>query len=542
MFSSEFYRILSKFFLCLACILVLPLGISIYYEFIHIEGVPLPYATSLAFVKTMGICLLLSGGMWILRRLSKDPILHRKESIFLVVAIWFLSAGIGSLPFIFTKALTNPIDAYFEAMSGLTTTGATILQPKVYDPQTGKEIAVTMTSSLNPHISYTFFGTVAPLKDLQTGEVLKEGIEALGKPLLFWRSFLQWVGGIGIVVLFITVLPSLALGGKFLYESEVSGPIKERLLPRIKETGALFLKIYGVLTLLLILLLFLCNPKIPVFDATALSLSTISTGGFTIYNQGLEQYLSLASKGVLMIFMILGSVNFSLYFYLIQRKTARLRDPEFFYYMLSLACGCALISLNLWYLGKQGGTFLSSLLEGSFQAISAQTSTGYSIANYDLWPIACQFLLIILMYIGGMSGSTSGGIKMVRFLILFKAILYKIESFFRPSVVRVLKIGSKEIAEKTVMNVFAFLCITVFLVILGTYLLLLDKVDLITSLGVISSTISNAGLNFGGIGSTASLGFLSNFSKIVAILWMVLGRLEFFSVLVLLVPSFWRDK
>jgi trk system potassium uptake protein TrkH len=175
-------------------------------------------------------------------------------------------------------------------------------------------------------------------------------------------------------------------------------------------------------------------------------------------------------------------------------------------------------------------------------AISAQTTTGFSLISYDLWPFVCQLLMLILMFIGGMSGSTTGGIKVIRYFVVLKLIKNKIESLFRPEVVRVLKVGDKEIAPKTASTVLIFFCIVIFLVITGTYLLVWDNHDLVTAIGTISSMINNTGLSFGGIGSAGSYAFLSPFSKIVCILWMVLGRLEYLSVLVLLVPAFWRKK
>ena len=175
-------------------------------------------------------------------------------------------------------------------------------------------------------------------------------------------------------------------------------------------------------------------------------------------------------------------------------------------------------------------------------AISAQTSTGFSLISYDLWPFICQLLMLMLMFIGGMSGSTTGGIKVIRYFIVLKLIKQKIESLFRPEVVRAVKVGDKEITPKTASTVLTFFCIVIFLVILGIYLLVWDNHDLITAIGTISCMINNTGLSLGGIGSTESMAFLSPFSKIVCILWMVLGRLEYLSVLVLLVPAFWQKK
>lgn len=533
-------RVLGRCLLYLTAILFIPLGVSILYEIVWNETIFLQTTATTAFLMTILICGSVGLLMAYLGRRA-DESLHRKESILLVVVIWFLTAAVAGLPFYLTHAIDNPIDAYFEAMSGLTTTGSTIIHPKAYDPQSGKEVMISIANPLEPSTIYTFFGTVSPVKDEATGTILHQGLEALGKPLLFWRSFLEWIGGLGVVVLFIALLPTLGLGGKFLYESEVSGPTKERITPRIKETTGFLWKIYVGLTLLqIVLLLLVTNFELSFFDAVTLSFTTISTGGFTVHNAYLNEYLNVRALWIISIFMILGGLNFSLYFHPLKRKVYRLFQSELFFYLIILAVGSVLVSLGLWL--ESNLSFWKAMLYGSFQAISAQTSTGFSIANFDLWPYSCQLMILLLMYIGGMSGSTAGGLKIIRFVIMWKAIAHQIESFFRPEVVRVLKVGNKEIPERTMMTVFTFFGIATSLVAIGTYLLVVDGNDILTSFSIISTTINNNGLNLGGIGGSASWGFLSNFSKIISIVWMVLGRLEFFSLLVLFVPAFWINR
>jgi trk system potassium uptake protein TrkH len=534
MYYSSVFRELGKYLLYLTGILFLPLAVSVYYDFFDNPLVSeFKYSASFAFLCTIAICLLCG---LILFHCSgrRVPTLYKKESLLLIAFIWFLTGIIGSLPFLFTRTLTNPLDAYFESISGLTTTGITVLHPKAYD-SAGLEIPMTISDPADPTISYTFYGTVEPIVDSH-GRIVKEGIEAIGYPLLFWRCFLQWFGGIGIVVIFISIFPALAMGGKLLYESETAGPTKEELTPRIKETTRLLWKTYLGLTILEVILLMSTNTKLSLFEAITLSFSTISTGGFTIYNNGIENFHHPATLAIISLFMILGATKFSLYFYCLKGKFARLRDPEFFYYLLILVIGSIFMSAVL----LEGYSFKDAFSYGSFTAISAQTSTGFFVASYDFWPFACLALMMILMYIGGMSSSTAGGIKIIRYVIIFRILLQKIESFFRPGVVRVLKVGDKEVSEKTGMMVLTFFCIIVFLAVLGTFFLILDQFDLLTSFGIISTSLTNTGLVFGGIGSTGSVAFLTPFSKIISLLWMILGRLEFFSLLVLLVPSFWR--
>ncbi len=535
----EISRVLSRYFLYFTGILLIPLTVSIFYEFILNEPCR---CSSLAFLETMGVSLLCARFFQWKGKGSKRS-LYRKESILVVVLVWLFTASIGSLPFLFTGALKNPIDACFESMSGLTTTGVTILYPKEYDAA-GVETPALVRHPLDPSLVYTFYGTIAPLKDPATGEVLKVGVEALGKPLLFWRTFMEWLGGMGIVVLFIAVLPALAMGGKFLFENEMAGLSKEGMTPRIKETASLLWKIYLGLTLFQTALLMLNH--ISFFEAITLSFSTISTGGFTVSNMGLQAFPGLSTHWIIAIFMVLGSLNFTLYFHCLKGKFYRLYEPEFFLYLMMLACGCLLMSLNLWNTPHFGSasrfTWSEALQNGSFMAISAQTSTGFDLTSYDMWPFACQLLMVILMFIGGMSGSTTGGIKVIRYFVLMKAIKNKIETLFRPEVIRVVKVGDREITSKTVMTVLTFFCIVILFVGLGVYLLVLDHQDPLTSIGIISCMINNTGLNLGGLGITGSYAFLSIFSKIICIFWMLLGRLEYFSLLVLLAPAFWRKQ
>lgn len=543
MFYREISRILSRYFLYFAAILSIPLGISILYEFILKEKTFFAISVTLAFLVSIMSCLLAS---YLFRTLSKKTpgTLYRKESILLVALIWFLTAALSALPFYLTRAISNPVDAYFEAMSGLTTTGATILHPKAYE--NGVEVPILAKNTLDPAITYKFYGTIAPQIDPQTGAILATGIAALGKPLLFWRSFLEWLGGMGIVVLFIAVLPMLSMGGKFLFENEMSGLTKEGVTPRIKETASFLWKVYLGLTLFQILLLLFSNPHLSLFDATTLSFSTISTGGFILSSQGLEAYHLLNFKWILILFMFLGSVNFTLYFHLFKGKIYRLYDPELFLFLVTLALGCLLMTWGLWNSPKYDSpslfTFSEAFTTGSFQAISSQTSTGFAPVNYNLWPFSCQMLMLILMFIGGMSGSTTGGIKIIRYIIVLRLIKHKIESLFRPESIRCLKIGTKEISANTAMTVLIFFCIVISLTLAGTYLLVLDHNDPLTAFGTIACMINNGGLSLGGLGYNGSFAFLSPFSKLISILAMAFGRLEYFTLLVLFVPAFWKNR
>ncbi|MBS0604847.1 MAG: TrkH family potassium uptake protein [Verrucomicrobia bacterium] len=548
MLFREISRFLGRYLIYFTLILSVPFAIAVLYEFfLPPELHPQPHS-SLAFAMTMGISLILASFFLYFGKHATGNF-HRRESILIVALVWLLTPAISALPFMFSNTLEKPLDAYFEAMSGLTTTGSTVIHPKAFDPQSGLEIPLRAASVTDPDTTYSFYGTISPLRDLQTGEVQLTGVEAVGKALLFWRSFMQWIGGMGIVVLFITILPALSMGGRFLFEAEVPGPTKEGMTPRIKETAGLLWRIYFGLTALQVILLMATNSSIPFFDAMNLSFSTISTGGFSIRNEGLAAYDSLSTEWIVLIFMILGSINFTLYFHCIRRKVYRIYEPEFFTFIATLIAGSVMMALLLYHTPKiletaTGSlfTFGEALRYGTFQAISSQTSTGFAIANYNLWPMSTQVLLLILMFLGGMSGSTAGGIKIIRHLILFRFIKHKVESIFRPDAVRCLKIGQREITDKTAITVFVFFSILIAFAVLGTFLLVIDGVDQHTAMGIVSAMVNNGGLLFNGPGLTESCAFLPPFSKIISIVWMALGRLEFFVLLVLLVPAFWRGK
>lgn len=547
MFFREISRILGRYLIYFTLILCLPLGVAITYDFFLERNSPAQLRSTEAFIWTIATSFFLA---LIFLHFGKKAVgaLFRRESIILVALIWFVTAGIGAIPFWQTNTLSNPLDAYFESMSGLTTTGATIMHAKAYDPDTQQEIPIITSNPRTPDLTYSFYGTINPIRDPQSQAILLSGIDAVSKSLIFWRSFLQWLGGMGIVVLFIAVLPALSMGGKFLFETEMPGPNKETMTPRIKETASLLWKIYLGLTVVQIILLVLANKEISFFNAVTLSFSTISTGGFNIQNESLAAYSNLGTLLIVMLFMILGSVNFSLYFHCIRGKIYRIYEPEFFIYLLILASSSLLLTFTIWknpsnlVAGNESHSFSQALLAGSFQAISAQTSTGFAIGNYDLWPYSSQLLLLILIFIGGMSGSTCGGMKVARLLIVLRSIAHKIESIFRPDTVRCLKIGKKEITDKTSISVLVFFAILISLTVLGTFLLVIDGVDPQTSFGVVACMINNAGLIFGGTAFTESCAFLPVLSKIVSICWMALGRLEFFALLVLLVPAFWSKR
>lgn len=549
MFYREILRILGVFCLGFAGVLLLPLALAIHYRyFVDPTLHPQPYDV-FTFLGTIAVCLIFSGIFLFFGRKAEGQI-YRKEGLTAVVLIWALSPVLGGLPFYLGGTLENPVAAYFEAASGLTTTGATTLEAKRFSPETGKEIPVTATFKGVINTTYSYYGTVNPVRDPFTHEIVYEGVEAVGKALLFWRSFLQWLGGGGIVVLFIAIMPVLGAGGKVLFQAEVPGPVKDSLTPRISETAAQLWKIYLFLTLAQTLVLMTTSDKMEWLDAITVTFSTLSTGGFSIRNENIAFYNSVSTESVVILFMILGSINFSLYYQITRGKLYRLYEPEFITYMIVLIAAC---SLGTWCLlgspeiplnGVSDAVYQlgSAFRYGSFQIISAITSTGFVTANYDPWPYKIQVLMLVVMFIGGMSGSTAGGIKIIRHYMMFKISQYQVEGLFRPEAVRNFKLGKKEVDISTTRNLFCYFVLCVFCSVLGTYLYVLNGEDPETAIGLAACMINNIGLAFRIAGPKFSCAFMDDFAYMVSSFLMIVGRLEFMAVFALFVPAFWREN
>jgi len=549
MFFRDIAKVLGAYLLFFSLILLAPMSMAIYDEFIlQPQFHPQPFAT-VPFAITIMITVILGTCLYVYGRGGAGR-LFRREALAAVVSIWLLTPFFGGLPFYLSDTLQNPVQAFFEAMSGFTTTGATVMEAKKYDLATGEEVPIESLYVGIEDVSYKYYGTIKPVRDPETGEVLYEGIEAVSHALLFWRSLMQWLGGGGIMVLFVAVLPALGVGGKMLVQSEVTGPIKDALTPRIKETAVQLWKIYFGLTLLEIFLLMITNHEMKMFDAVAVTLSTISTGGFSVHNFSIGSYSNVNTDWVVMCFMVLGSINFSLYFFCLKGKFFKLWDPElilflFIIFGISAFAAWELIGLKQVFLNGAIGTdytVSSAIRSGAFQLISAMTSTGFSIANYETWPYEIQVLMLIVMFLGGMSGSTAGGLKIIRHYMLFKISKNRVESVFRPEAVRSIKIGHKEIDTSVAINVLCYFFLAIVLSVLGTFLYALDGIDPETSIGLTACMMNNTGIAFRQAGATHSFAFLTNSSLLLSCFWMILGRLEFLAVLVLLIPAFWKEE
>jgi trk system potassium uptake protein TrkH len=474
---SLILKIQGYLLMVLGFLMGIPIFFSIYYDSPDIK------ALSFSAIGTF-----ISGVILISLFRSKNKI-RAGEGFASVSLGWILASLFGALPFYIQGSVSSFIDCFFEAMSGFTTTGATIIT----------------------------------------------NIEALPKGILFWRSMTQWIGGMGIILLIIAVLPMLGISPGQLYNAEVPGPIKDRLKPKIKDTAKILWMIYLFMTLAETLLLMLGGMTL--YDSLCHTFSTLATGGFSTLNGSVGDFQSLYIETIIIFFMYMAGINFTLHFYLVKGKLKNFfKDREWRFYTILLITSILIISLNLYHSGpsQYNGNYLKSLRDSAFQVVSITTSTGYITADFNLWPSFSTILLIILMFIGGSAGSTGGGIKQIRILIIIKHLYHELKKMIHPRAVFALKIGKENIEEHVVKNVIVFF--TLFMFIFGgiTLFLAFMGYDIITCFSASIATLGNTGPGLSRVGAVENYGFFDPYSKIVLSFAMLLGRLEIFSVLILM--------
>jgi trk system potassium uptake protein len=441
--------------------------------------------------------------------------IDRKTAFLLVSSCWFVGAGIGALPFYFWANISSDflpknleflsfINCYFEAMSGLTTTGASILG----------------------------------------------NIESIPKGILFWRAQIQWLGGLGIVVLFVAVLPAIGSGNKKLFQAETTGISKDSDTPKIQAMARQLWLIYLAITMLEAVILRFTDETIDWFQAITFSFSTAATAGFSVLNQSAGS-ISPSSQWVLIFFMFLAGINYALFYKTIHSdKLAIFKDAEFRAYSIILAIAIALITISIYgtpYLGMANqpisSNALKSITDATFQAVSIQTTTGFSNVDSNSWPLFTHLILFGLMFIGGCGGSTGGGIKVARVLGCFKLIMRHIEKVYRPKVVRPIRIGKKILSDSQGHGILIHILFVCIMTMFSTMLLvaLEYRIDFMTALSASAATLNNIGPGFSTVGATGNYFAFSDISKAWLTFLMVTGRLEVFTVIVMFFPKFWRD-
>jgi trk system potassium uptake protein len=476
-----------------------------------------PYARS-ALIYTGIAGLLIGGGMWRATRKGAHQ-LGRKEALLLVALSWLLGTVLAAMPFYLWANLNPDItsahpfhsytDCYFEAMSGLTTTGATIL---------GGDAS----------------------------------IEAIPRSLLLWRALTHWLGGLGIVVLFVAVLPSLGVGAKKLFRTEVTGPQPKGLTPHIRETARVIAYIYIGFTILCIFLL-RATGTMDWFESICNTFSMVSTGGLSPRDASIGAYNSWAVDMICLFFMIFAGVNFAIFYMCVRGQWKKAwKDTEMRVYIILKVICIALVIITIWgmptIITTAGLIIDNSPWENfrfsAFQTISLHTGTGYCTADYDTWPFFAKFILIGLMFVGGCAGSTAGGIKVIRVWIVFRILIAHFEKSFRPQVIRPLKIGETTMDDEVKLSAIIYVVMFFSLFAIGGVALRVLEPDatFATTMSASISTLGNIGPGVEGVGAVRNYAWFSTPSKWILSILMLLGRLEIFTVLVLLTPRFWRTN
>ena len=450
-------------------------------------------------LQSMIICIVVGIPFWLITRRSRA--LNSKDGFAIVSFAWLIVAFAGSLPFYLSGTIPNFTDAWFEAMSGVTTTGATIIG--------------------NP--------TTLPN--------LPNGIESMPHGILFWRSFLQWIGGMGIIVFTIAILPLLGVGGVQLFKAEVPGPVADKIRPRVKETAKILWMVYVGFTFLQFLLLGFAG--MPWFDSICHALTTMPTGGFSTQNASIAAYSNPLIHYIIIFFMFIAGVNFTLHFRAITGNfKSYFKDYEFKVYFFILFFATTFIFFNISYSESDlsHNTFQISL----FQSLALMTGTGYANANYELWPFFSQLLLFFMMFFGAMGGSTSGGMKIARVILLIKYAASETRRMLHSRAIIPIRIGDRTISDDVIRNTLGFFLIYLSFFMITALVLTALNFDFLSSLSAAASAIGNVGPAFGAFGPTDNYALLHPIGKWMMTFCMLLGRLEIFTIMVLFSRTFWR--
>ena len=370
-----------------------------------------------------------------------------------------------------------------------------------------------------------------------TGSTILTRVEVLPKSVLFWRALTHWLGGMGIIVLTLAILPLLGIGGMQLFQAEMPGPTKDRLAPRIQDTARILWSVYVLFTLTEILLLMLGGVNF--FDAVCHAFATLATGGFSTHTTSVGFYNSVYVEAVVILFMFLAGINFSLHYQGLRgRLSSYWRNEEFrFYLFLTSISVVIIIVVNLIY--KTYDSFGETVRTGFFQVVSILTTTGFGTADFDQWPPMCKILLVSLMFVGGCAGSTGGGIKHVRVLLFFKYARLQLRNLVHPQAVGTIKLGQVKVPREVLISILGFFALYVAFFFLATLIVTALGVDIVTGSTAVVATLNNIGPGLHKVGPIQHYGHLPALAKVVLTICMLAGRLELYTVVVLLTPDFW---
>ena len=440
-----------------------------------------------SFVVSILLCLVI--GLPLTVRKPSSHIFYLRESFVSTALGWIALSCMGALPFLFSGVLHNPVDALFETVSGFTTTGSSIFSD----------------------------------------------VEVLPRCILFWRSFTHWIGGMGVLV-FLLILPPLAVGGRMnLMKAESPGPSVSRLVPKVQTTAKILYIIYIIMTLVEIVLLLAGG--MPLFDSLTITFGTAGTGGFGIRNDSCAGYTTY-QQVVITVFMILFGVNFNFYFLLAVKKGRQtLQSEEVRAYLLIILAAVLLIAVNI---RGYFSHFWQAVQQSAFQVGSIITTTGYATTDFNLWPEFSRTILVMLMFVGACAGSTGGGVKVYRLLIMVKTVKKELRQLLHPRSIKKIQIDGKAVEHEVVRSTNVFLIVYLLIFIFSILLVSLDNKDLITNFTAVAATLNNIGPGLGDVGPLGNFSGFSNFSKLVMTFDMLAGRLELFPLLLLFMRSTWK--
>jgi len=466
-------------------LITLAMGISLVVSFAAGDPTSAKYGLAGGCAISLAAAILI----WLLTR---GPIeLSRRDGFGVATFGWLSAAVFGALPYIISGTISHPIPAVFETMSGFTTTGASVLTD----------------------------------------------LESLPRGIIFWRAMTHFLGGMGVLVLCAAILPFLKVGGMQVYRAEVPGPSKDRLTPRIASTAKLLWGAYLLFCVLETVLLRFGGMSW--FDAWCHTCATMATGGFSTRTASVGAYDSLYLETIIICFMFIAGTNFVLHLKLLKgRPFAYFRDPEFRIYLLFWLSACLILTLNVW--GDTYESFGESLRAAFFQGTSILTTTGLCTADFDAWPETSRILLVLLMFVGGCAGSTGGGVKNIRVLVVVKALFREIFLYMRPSAVKKVKVGGATVKQESVSNIVAFLMIFVILFAAGSLIMTAFTPDLGTAVSCTIACLGNIGPGLNAVGATQNYAEIPSTGKAILVFFMLLGRLELYTVLVIFSPGFWK--
>lgn len=441
----------------------------------------------------MAIFISLVLGLILSRFKSDSKQVSARDGLAIVGLGWFMFSLIGAIPIYKAEITVDFIDGFFESVSGFTATGASLLAD----------------------------------------------VESLPMGIVFWRSFSHWIGGMGILVFTISLLPALGIGGFQIYKAESPGPIAGKIAPRIRDTAKILYVTYFSLTVLNVVFLLLGGMTL--FDSILYAFSTVGTGGFATKNNSIAFYDSTYIHVVLSMFMILSGINFSLYYSIYNRKWTKLyEDEEVKLYLGLILVSTIAVCVNL--LMTQYRDLGLAIRDSFFQVTSIISTTGYTTVDFETWPSFSQGILIILMFIGGSAGSTAGGIKIARVLIMFKLIKRGIVKIFHPRAIISVKSSGKAVTDETISGIYSFISLYLLIFIIATLLISLEGISLGTSASTVLATLGNIGIGRGFAGFTSEFAGFHQLTKLLLSLLMILGRLELFTIIALFAPKNWRGE